>query len=264
MTQTTETGPAWNRGGGRPAASSGPAMPASQASERLPVPTRQRRPAFAALALVLILGGAAVSGLLVLRGNQRVSVLLVRAEVEPGHLFQATDFTETQLSYTGDVAPVRYSQLGALLDKKYRASARIPAGSLLTFNMITNKIEVPGENFASVGVAVAPGLFPDGVRPGDAVKVLYTPKATNSGAVSGALAALAPGTTLVDKAFVKSAAQAAGSSGAGLQLTLVVPNEELTSASRQGLPLIAAANAVGAITVVQLPDNTKTDTGAGQ
>ena len=261
MTQTTDSGPAWNRSGGRSTTAPGSPAPA-QAGDRLPVPTRQRRPAFAALALVLILGGAAVSGLLVLRGNQRVSVLMVRSELEPGHVFEATDFRETQLSYTSDVQPVRFAQLNSLIGGKYRANGRIPAGALLTYGMVTNKIEVPGTNFVSVGVAVPAGQYPDGIRGGDAVKVLFTPKSAIG--TNTSLSSLVSGATLIDEAFVKSATQVAGSGGSILQLTLVVPNANLTRVTRQGLPLIAAANAINAVSVAKLPDSTQAATGANQ
>ena len=43
-----------------------------------------------------------------------------------------------------------------------------------------------------------------------------------------------------------------------------MPNANLTQVTRQGLPLIAAANAINAVSVAKLPDSTQAATGANQ
>ncbi|MGH3317395.1 MAG: hypothetical protein ACRDO0_14745, partial [Nocardioidaceae bacterium] len=46
--------------------------------DRLPSPPRRRRPALAALAVLLIVGGATLAALLALRLDQRVPVMMAR------------------------------------------------------------------------------------------------------------------------------------------------------------------------------------------
>jgi len=260
MTQTTD--PAWTRSGrpGPPPSGPGPAH------ERIPVPTRQRRPALAALALVLVLGGAALSGFLVLNSGQKQGVLVLNKDVEYGHVFQASDFREEQLSLSGGIQPVRFDQLGPLVSESYRATTKIPAGSILTYGMVTKRAAVPGKDFTELGVTVPEGQYPvSGLSPGDAVKVLYTPTTDKVVAIGGARngPVLSVGATLVDKAYVK-AVQAANDGQGGLLVSLVVRNEDLGPNTSTGLAITAAANATKSITLTRLPESTKLVTGDGE
>jgi hypothetical protein len=250
----------WTRGG-RPA-QPGPAGGPGHVGERIPVPTRQRRPALAALALVLVLGGAALSGFLVLNSGQKQSVLVLATDVSYGHVFQNSDFREEQLSLTGGIKAVRLDQLGQLVNGGYRATTNIPAGSVLTYGMVTAHAPVPGTNYTELGVNVPEGQYPaDGLRQGDVVKVLYTPtsdKGVPAGGVKGS--PLPWGMTLVSQAFVNGVHTSSGGQG-GLVVSLIVRNEDLTENDRNGLAIAAAANAIKSITLVRLPETTKPITG---
>jgi hypothetical protein len=261
MTQTTD--PVWTRGGpGRPPGGPGPAQ------ERLPVPTRQRRPALAALALVLVLGGAALSGFLVLNSGQKQGVLVLAREVGDGHVFETSDFREEQMALTGDIEPVRTSQLSELLAGRYRARTRIPKGSLLTYGMIISgaKRTIPGNNFSEVGLTVPEGQYPaEGLHEGDAVKVLYTPT-SDKGVAAGGIKTGVPlpvGMTLIPQAYVQDV-RTASSGQSGIVVSLVVRNDDLSEGSRDGLAIAAAANAIRSITLVRLPESTKLVTGDGE
>jgi hypothetical protein len=54
------------------------------ASRALPQAVRQRRPALPALRVLLVLGGALATGLLVVRVDERVSVIRVTARIGAG------------------------------------------------------------------------------------------------------------------------------------------------------------------------------------
>ncbi len=256
MTQTTDS--VWTRGG-RPAQTPG----AGPVQERIPVPTRQRRPALAALALVLVLGGAALSGFLVLNSGQKLSVLVLSRQVDYGHVFGNSDFREEQLSATGGVKPVLFSQLGQLLSGGYRATTRIPAGSVLTYGMVTRQLPIPGNNYTEFGVTVPEGQYPaGGLAEGDVVKVLYTPP-SDKGVPAGGVKNGAPlplGMTLVNQAYVSSVHTASGGQG-GLLVSLIVRNEDLKENPRNGLAITAAANAIRSISLVRLPEFTEPVTG---
>ena len=59
------------------------------AGQRLPVPRRERKPAMAALAVLLIVGGALVSAYLVMASSQRVPVISVAQPVAAGQQIPA-------------------------------------------------------------------------------------------------------------------------------------------------------------------------------
>jgi hypothetical protein len=58
----------------------------------LPAPVRDRRPALAAIAVLLILSGAFASGLLVYRSGERTDVLVARDDIDVGTTITANDF----------------------------------------------------------------------------------------------------------------------------------------------------------------------------
>jgi hypothetical protein len=264
MTQTTETGPAWTRGGrpGQP----GPPGPPGPQQERLPVPTRQRRPALAALALVLVLGGAALSAFLVLNSGQKQSVLVLSKDVEFGHQFVVSDFHEDQLSFAvSGPRPVKFSELSQIVGRHYRSTVPIRNGTILTTAMISIQIEVPGTDYVSLGITLPEGQYPPALQAGDKVKVLYTPT-SDKGVPAGGVKNGTPlplGQTLVDVAYV-TGVQGASSGQGSVVVSVVVKNEDLTQTTVKGLPMVAAGNALKAISLIQLPQSTQYQTGSGQ
>jgi hypothetical protein len=233
------------------------------------VPTRQRRPAFAALALVLILGGAALAALLVVNSSKKISVLVLVRDVPPGHVFVREDFAEAQVSATSELQPVRVASLGQLTNGNYTARTGITAGSLMTRNMYAVGAPIPGKGFAAVPLSIPVGQYPQGLQAGDIVKVVYTPKtgagqnAVNLGPPDKPSVALPAGTDLIDKALVTDV----GTIGEGdrvLNVTIVVLNENNNDGLKtSGSAVAQAANAVGAISLARLPDSTAVETGAG-
>jgi hypothetical protein len=258
MTQTTDSVRAR---GDRPA-QSGPAGASGPARERIPIPIRQRRPALAALALVLVLGGAALSGFLVLNSGQKQGVLVLATDVGYGHVFQSSDFREEQLSISGGIKPVRFDQLGQLISGGYRATTNIPAGSVLTYGMVSPQPPIPGSNFTEFGVNVPEGQYPaEGLREGDVVKVLYTPTSDKGVPAGGAKGSALPwGMTLVGQAYVSGVHGASGGQG-GVVVSLIVRNEDLKDNDRNGLAIAAAANAIKSISLVRLPEFIRPVTG---
>src|SRR3954465_9797855 len=71
------------------------------ASRKLPVPPRERKPALAALAVLLILGGALATTLLVLRSGDRISVIRVTQQIGAGQKFPEKALEEVQVANTG-------------------------------------------------------------------------------------------------------------------------------------------------------------------
>lgn len=247
---TTDAGPATQRG--------------TTTVDRIPVPTRQRRPGLAALAIVLILGGASLSGYLALTSGEKHDAIVVAREVPVGQLITADDLTTEPMSVPHALGVIPGQQLGEVLARHYRAAVTLKPRTILSVNMLQPGALIPGSDYAAVGIFVPDGQFPaDGISRGDAVKVLFTPSgnATSPGQTDTALT-LPAGSTLIDQAYVSSEQRVNGATG-GVVLTVVVPNRDLKSGPQNNLALVAIANAQHAISVVRLPRTVTPATGAG-
>src|ERR671915_2342757 len=84
-----------------PAAISANSNLRSGTGQRLPVPPRERKPALAALAVLLILGGALTSAYLVMASGQRVSAIRVAQPVAAGQRIPLGALQEVQIGNTG-------------------------------------------------------------------------------------------------------------------------------------------------------------------
>jgi hypothetical protein len=142
------------------------------ASRKLPVPPRERKPALAALAVLLILGGALATTLLVLRSGDRVSAIRVTQQIGAGQQFTANAIEEVQIADTG-IGYVSWSQRNKVLTS-FAAVTLLP-GTLLTNDMgVSASTElVPGK--AMVGLSLKPGQFPSGVVKSHRIQVVYVP-----------------------------------------------------------------------------------------
>jgi hypothetical protein len=232
--------------------------------DRLPVPTRQRRPLLALLALILILGGAALAASLVLNSGKKVDYLVLYHDVAQGQTLSNNDFRIQSLAVTESslFVPVPYADFYARVEGK-KALVPLKKGSLLSEGTFGPAL-TPATGLGQISLNVIEGRYPAGLAAGDVVKVLYTPANTTNGggAASGGEKALARGATLVSAAYVTSI----GSSSTGQNGVIVgidIRNAELSASPTSGLPAVAAANAAGALTLVRLPPNTRHDEGDG-
>lgn len=140
------------------------------ASRKLPVPPRERKPALAALAVLLILGGALATTLLVLRSGDRVSAIRITQQVGAGQPFTDRVIEEVQIADTG-VDYVAWSQRQHVLQTF--AAVTILPGTLLTSDMGVTASQELGPGKARVGLALKPGQYPAGLEPGDRVQVIH-------------------------------------------------------------------------------------------
>ncbi|MEU9890433.1 hypothetical protein [Sphaerisporangium sp. NPDC051011] len=151
---------------GSPGALSGPA------SRKLPVPPRERKPALAALALLLVLGGALATTLLVVRSGDRVTAIRITQQIGPGQPIIPAAMEEVQIADTG-IAYVDYRHR----DEVAATFARVTLlpGTLLTEAMVSRDSEQSGPGKVTLGLALKPGQMPIGLQRGDHVQVLYVP-----------------------------------------------------------------------------------------
>lgn len=146
------------------------AAPVRVPGDRLPQPPRQRKPALAALAVLLIIGGAFGSALLVLRSGDRIPVIAIARAVPSGRQFTAEDFVEVQVAKT-DVETVAWSQRFQVLP--FYASVGLVPGTLLNSKMTAREGNFT-PNTVVVGISLKSGQAPPvGLTQGAHVRV-YT------------------------------------------------------------------------------------------
>jgi hypothetical protein len=201
-------------------------------ADRLPAPVKERRPALAALAVIMIVGGALASGMLVLRSGERDDYLVVRSTINPGRKIVDTDLGVAQIAGTGAhaVAAARRSDIVG----RY-ATTRIFPGTLITYEMVTKDNEIP-DGWAVVGAVLSTNQRPAApLRPGDLVRVLSVPRAdgTDDGQA----------TILLNSAEVR-AVEETPTNGA-IAVSLLVPVDRVQP--------VAAAAAQGTVALALLP-----------
>jgi hypothetical protein len=205
---------------------------------RLPVAPRDKRPALAALALLLILMGALGSALLVFRSGDRESVLAASDDIAFGQVMSRSDFTTVRAAAEGAaLVPARLvdSYVGT------RATSAIPAGALLSPKMFSVDTLVP-DNGEGVGIVVDATRRPSQVpHTGQVVRVYFV-----SG--NGTSTEATP-----DNPVVVNAARVIGvgsGSGAGTRSITVLVRSDLAAD-------VANFASSGNLAVTVLPDDTK-------
>ncbi|RHA41653.1 SAF domain-containing protein [Cellulomonas rhizosphaerae] len=146
----------------------GPAGGAA-AGDRLPKAPRERRPLLAVLAVLLIVGGAAIAGLFALRQDSRVPMLQLAHDVAAGSAITDGDLVTTQVAAEGTALVPAGAK-----DQVVGRYARVPlvSGQLLDSTMLTDTAPLqPGS--VAVGAALADGRMPaSGLEPGDVVQLV--------------------------------------------------------------------------------------------
>jgi hypothetical protein len=164
-----------------------PATPWPQPTgDRLPAVRRERRPALAALAVLLVLGGALTSTILVLQSGDRVSAVRIAKRVPAGTVIPADAIQEIPVAKDPGVNYVLWSQRGQLA--RYYAATDLVPGSVLVGEMLTRKALVqPGQ--VVVGLSLKSGQYPTGLRTGDHVHAYLVGGSGGSGGTGGSSSA---------------------------------------------------------------------------
>ena len=234
LSSSTRTPSQGARGAGRPA---------SGGSNRLPS-SRERRPALAALAVILILLGAAGSALIALNSGNRSDFVAISANsLAPGHQLEAKDLSRGDLAgATGGLIP--WSEANKYIGRY--TTTWLYKDQFVTPDNFTKEGEKPiPPDGALVGISLEAGQAPsDGVDVGDIVSVTRVPTANQE---TGAPV------TLVSAAVVTSSAGAITdpktSASTTLNVTVLIPRDEAT--------VVAAAAAAKTLVLAKLPPDTK-------
>lgn len=201
---------------------------------RVPTAPKRRRPAVAALAALLIVGGALVAGVLAIRMDERQAVVQVARDIPVGQKITKQDLAEARVA--GDSLQTIPVDKVDLVIGRY-ASSTIKAGQLLVPAMTTTEDPID-DSKAVVGVVLVPGRVPyDGLRAGDRVELIRlssgsTPAASigeatvlsasaeerKSSSLGDKSAAAKTATVLVDRSDVKAVTDASGNNRIGIAL----------------------------------------------
>ncbi|MFF4760604.1 hypothetical protein [Streptomyces sp. NPDC001292] len=233
-------------GAGRAAAPARPSV-----GDRLPTAPRERKPALAALAVLLILVGALGATMLVLQAGDRIEVVKVTKEIPAGESVTSNDVTSVLVAADDSINYVQWSQLDAL--KTLKAKSTIYKDTVVMGQMFAEKSSLPAGK-ASVGVALKEGQYPANIKNGDVVAVYRvgdnaSSSGSGSGGSSGSAGSTSGGNLIVDRARVSSKSDnsdAAVSTGS-LSLTLLVDQSDAAA--------VAQAASAGSVAVVVVPGN---------
>ncbi|MGW2479746.1 hypothetical protein ACWCWQ_07995 [Streptomyces sp. NPDC001571] len=222
-------------------------VPGQPLGERLPAPPRERKPALAALAVLLILIGALGATVLVLRAGNRVEVYKLKGDVAAGHAVQDGDLTTVMVAADDKTHYIHPDEREAL--RKLRAKSNLYAGSVLVGEMFAEDGGIQAGK-ASVGVSLKEGQYPSSLKAGETVAVYRvgssvggSSSGSGSGKGSGSSGSGSSGSTgggapLVQRAVVSDTGTQDKSFGSGnLAVTLTVSTADaaaLTQAASAG------------------------------
>jgi hypothetical protein len=213
--------------------------PTSPAGRRLPSAPRERRPALAALAVLLIVGCALGTGLLVVQSGKRVAAIEVSGVIGAGQRIPLSALTEVQIASNTGLSYVPWSEAAQV--SGYFAADTIPPGTLLTSAMVARaSTSTAGRDL--VGLVLKDGQVPKQLLVGDHVEVYKVSDADD--ACPGT-----PGNVLAANAIVTGVTLPSATSGnsGGEDVDLAV------NPRAAGAVACSASNGVAGITV--LPAN---------
>jgi hypothetical protein len=161
---------------GSPAAR--PAVPApSPGPVRPPTVVRERKPALAALALLLIAAGVLASVYLQMQAGNRVGVIEVTRHVSQGQQVTDADISEVMVAKDPSINYVTWAQRGLL--SQYTAETDLVPGTLLIGQMLTTA-PAANSNLMTIAVTLKDGQYPPSLGVGDTVSAYYVGAAQSS------------------------------------------------------------------------------------
>ncbi|WP_419995897.1 hypothetical protein [Streptomyces boninensis] len=195
----------------------------------MPVAPRERKPALAALAVLLILVGALGATVLVLRAGDKVAAIQITEDVASGSTIPSGSVKQVMVPKDTEISYVPWEQRTLL--GKYRANGDLVKGSLLVGQNLSKGSGIgAGEVLATL--SLKPGQYPVGLQSGNYVAV-YRIEDNAAGASDDKGAGAGSGAALGDepiapKAKVQDVEKSDGGSfgGGGFTVTLRVKKEE--------------------------------------
>ena len=160
------------------------AEPTAPGGRRMPSAPRERKPALAALAVLLVALGAVAAGYLVINAGHRVGAVEITQQVGQGQRIPASAIKEVEIASNSGINYVAWQYANRVAG--VYAAVQIPAGTLLTSAMTTATNNL-AQGKVQVGLSLKPGQAPANLLIGQSVE------AFGVGTGSGCAAAAAGG-----------------------------------------------------------------------
>lgn len=210
------------------------------------MPPRERKPALAALAVLLILVGALGATMLVLQAGDRIEVVQVTEEIPTGGSVTNSNVTSVLVAEDASINYVKWDQLAAL--KKLKAMTTIYKDTVVMGQMFGDNVgDAQGKTL--VGLSLKAGQFPAGIRRGDTVAAYRVTEGGSSGNSSASTSGNS-NAVLADKAVVTDVPEKSGDeivASTNSAYTLAVDNDQAAALAQ------AAAN--GEVALVLVPSS---------
>ncbi|MBT2390818.1 hypothetical protein J7E87_15655 [Streptomyces sp. ISL-1] len=221
-------------------------VPTQSAGERLPSPPRERKPALAALAVLLILVGALGATVLVLRAGERIEVVRITEDIPAGKSVSDSTMTSVMVADDPSIAYVPWEQKEGL--KKLQAKNTLVAGTIAIGQMFSDKAGLP-EGKAFVGLSLKEGQYPAGLKIGDSVAAYRVGDDAGKSNQPGSSGSSGGNALIVQSAKVNDIVRATGDtiSSGNLPVTVMVSSSEVAT-------LTQAASA-GQVALVLVPSS---------
>jgi len=208
-------------------------------SRRLPTAHRERKPALAAFALLLIMGGALAAGLLVVQSGKRVTAIEITQQVGAGQRIPLGAMQQIQVASGTGLDYVPWAEASQVT--RFYAATTIPPGTVLTGAMVARVSGVAiGRDI--LGLALKDGQLPAQLKGGDHVRIYaVSGQASGSAGCPGVSGAALTG----DAVVVSVLTPGNGSSGGTTDVTVAVSPADAGA--------VACDAAAGNVAVVVLP-----------
>ena len=212
-------------------------------SRRLPAARRERKPALAAFALLLIIGGALAAGLLVVQSGKRVTAIEISQQVAVGQRIPTGAMQQVQVAAGTGLGYVPWADASQVA--RFYAATTILPGTLLTSAMVARASGITtGKDI--LGLALADGQLPAQLRAGDHVGIYaVSGRASGSAGCPGAGGAALTGDAVVVSVLTPGNGSLAGPSGGTTGVTVAVSPADAGA--------VACDAAAGNVAVVVLP-----------
>ena len=147
----------------------------------MPSAPRERKPALAALAVLLVALGAVAAGYLVINAGHRVGAVEITQQVGQGQRIPASAIKEVEIASNSGINYVAWQYANRVAG--VYAAVQIPAGTLLTSAM-TSATNNLAAGKVQVGLSLKPGQAPANLLIGQSVEAFGVGTGTGCGAAA--------------------------------------------------------------------------------
>jgi hypothetical protein len=207
------------------------AEPTAPGGRRMPSAPRERKPALAALAVLLVALGAVAAGYLVINAGHRVGAVEITQQVGQGQRIPASAIKEVEIASNSGINYVAWQYANRVAG--VYAAVQIPAGTLLTPAMTTATNNLAAGK-VQVGLSLKPGQAPASLLIGQSVEAFGVGTGSGCAAAGGGAGGTGGGSggsgagagVPITTGVIASVVGSTASNGSTAAVTLAVPDAD--------------------------------------